>query len=175
MDTLAGYRSQFTRALNQYHRADDPEARARFAERMAKYIAAARANGFTTKAVTRGQTYPGVEVHQHINGAETAREVPRRIGLIIAEAEETRSAAAIPAAASRWPLVAAPFAGLVYYLVLLLAFMDAIGRVITDTSDIEPCTGPSLGGIIGFVLYHTFAEAVSGGHSRHVHRGGHRA
>jgi hypothetical protein len=47
MATLAGQRAQFTWALNQYNLSEDPETRAKFAKRMAKYIAAAPANGFT--------------------------------------------------------------------------------------------------------------------------------
>jgi hypothetical protein len=72
-------------------------------------------------------------------------------------AVEIRSAAASPATTPRWPLVVAPIAGLVYYLVLLLAFMDAIGRVIADTSDIA-APGLTWG---NHWIYHTFAEAVS--------------
>jgi hypothetical protein len=41
MVTLAGQRAQFTRALNQYNRYDDPDARRRFVRAMAKYTAAA--------------------------------------------------------------------------------------------------------------------------------------
>ena len=49
MATLAGQRAQFTWALNQYNLSEDPETRAKFAKRMAKYIAAAPANGFTVE------------------------------------------------------------------------------------------------------------------------------
>lgn len=66
MATLAGQRAQFTWALNQYNLSEDPETRAKFARRMAKYIAAAPANGFTVSAVTTGQSYPS-EVEQYIN------------------------------------------------------------------------------------------------------------
>jgi hypothetical protein len=54
MATLAGQRAQFTWALNQYNLSEDPETRAKFAKRMAKYIAAAPANGFTIDQVTQG-------------------------------------------------------------------------------------------------------------------------
>jgi hypothetical protein len=67
MATLAGQRAQFTWALNQYNLSEDPETRAKFAKRMAKYIAAAPANGFTVEQVTQGQMYPASEVHQYLN------------------------------------------------------------------------------------------------------------
>ena len=67
MATLAGQRAQFTWALNQYNLSEDPETRAKFAKRMAKYIAAAPANGFTIDQVTQGQMYPASEVHQYLN------------------------------------------------------------------------------------------------------------
>jgi hypothetical protein len=65
--SLAGQRAQFTWALNQYNLSEDPETRAKFAKRMAKYIAAAPANGFTVDEVTQGQMYPVSEVLQYIN------------------------------------------------------------------------------------------------------------
>lgn len=67
MATLAGQRAQFTWALNQYNLSEDAETRAKFAKRMAKYIAAAPANGFTVDEVTQGQIYPASEVDQYIN------------------------------------------------------------------------------------------------------------
>jgi hypothetical protein len=67
MATLAGQRAQFTWALNQYNLSEDPETRAKFAKRMAKYIASAPANGFTVDQVTQGQIYPSSEVDQYIN------------------------------------------------------------------------------------------------------------
>jgi hypothetical protein len=67
MATLAGQRAQFTWALNQYNLSEDPETRAKFAKRMAKYIAAAPANGFTIDQVTQGQMNPASEVHQYLN------------------------------------------------------------------------------------------------------------
>ena len=67
MATLAGQRAQFTYALNQYNLSEDPQTRARFAKTMAKYIAAAPANGFTVDEVTQGQIYPSSEVNQYLN------------------------------------------------------------------------------------------------------------
>jgi hypothetical protein len=67
MATLAGQRAQFTWALNQYNLSEDPETRAKFAKRMAKYIAAAPANGFAVDEVTQGQIYPSSEVTQDLN------------------------------------------------------------------------------------------------------------
>ena len=75
MATLAGQRAQFTWALNQYNLAEDAETRAQFAKRMAKYIAAAPANGFTVDEVTQGQVYPASEVEQYI-GSASADEDP---------------------------------------------------------------------------------------------------
>jgi hypothetical protein len=57
MATLAGQRAQFTWSLNQYNLSEDPETRAKFARRMAKYIAAAPSNGFSVSQVTTGQSY----------------------------------------------------------------------------------------------------------------------
>jgi hypothetical protein len=67
MATLAGQRAQFTWALNQYNLTEDAEERARFAKRMAKYIAAAPVNGFTPEEVTQGQSYPAAEVTRYLN------------------------------------------------------------------------------------------------------------
>jgi hypothetical protein len=67
MATLAGQRAQFTWALNQYNLAEDAETRSKFAKRMAKYIAAAPANGFTVEEVTQGQVYPSSEVEQYLH------------------------------------------------------------------------------------------------------------
>ena len=44
MANLGGQRAQFTWALNEYNKSEDPDTRAKFARRMAKYIAAAPAN-----------------------------------------------------------------------------------------------------------------------------------
>ena len=67
MTTLAGQRAQFTWALNQYNLSEDPDTRTKFAKRMAKYIAAAPANGFSVDQVTQGQTYPSAEVEKYMN------------------------------------------------------------------------------------------------------------
>ena len=69
MATLAGQRAQFTWSLNQYNLAEDAETRTKFAKRMAKYIAAAPANGFTVDEVTQDQIYPASEVEQYIGSA----------------------------------------------------------------------------------------------------------
>jgi hypothetical protein len=58
MATLAGQRAQFTWALNQYNLKEEPDERAKFARRMAKYIASAPANGFAVEQVTQGQAIP---------------------------------------------------------------------------------------------------------------------
>lgn len=71
MATLAGQRAQFTWALNQYNVAEDAEKRAYYAKRMAKYVAAAPANGFTVEQVTQGQLYPAAEVAQCLPAAST--------------------------------------------------------------------------------------------------------
>jgi hypothetical protein len=71
MATLAGQRAQFTWALNQYNLAEDAEQKAHFAKRMARYIAAAPANGFTVEEVTQGQVYPAAEVRQYVNEPES--------------------------------------------------------------------------------------------------------
>lgn len=66
MATLAGQRAQFTWALNQYKNSEDIDTRTKFARTMAKYIAAAPANGFTVEEVTQGQNYPATEVTQFL-------------------------------------------------------------------------------------------------------------
>ena len=55
MATLAGQRAQFTWALRQYNLAEDPEKQAFYAQRMARYIATAPANGFTVEQVRARQ------------------------------------------------------------------------------------------------------------------------
>jgi hypothetical protein len=74
MATLAGQRAQFTWALNQYNLKEDPDERARFARRMAKYIANAPANGFTVEQVTQGQSYPATEVSRYLSDPGLAGE-----------------------------------------------------------------------------------------------------
>jgi hypothetical protein len=71
MTTLAGQRTQFTWALNQYNQAEDAEKQAYFAKRMAKYISAAPANGFTVEQVTQGQLYPAAEVAKYLPTASS--------------------------------------------------------------------------------------------------------
>jgi T5orf172 domain len=71
MATLAGQRAQFTWALNQYNLAEDAEKQTYYARRMAKYIAAAPANGFTVEQVTQGQLYPVAEVAQYLPTASS--------------------------------------------------------------------------------------------------------
>jgi len=71
MATLAGQRTQFTWALNQYNLAEDAETKAYFAKRMAKYIAAAPANGFTVEQVTQGKLYPEADVAQYLPTANS--------------------------------------------------------------------------------------------------------
>jgi hypothetical protein len=77
----------------------------------------------------------------------------------MATIEATASAAPSRGGAiSWWPLVAAPFAGLLYYLALLTAFRTAIGDVVADTADLADFKGLTWG---THWIYHTFAEAVS--------------
>ena len=70
MATLPGQRAQFTWALNQYDLAEDAEKKEYYARRMAKYISAAPANGFTVEQVTQGQLYPAAEVAQYLAAAD---------------------------------------------------------------------------------------------------------
>src|SRR5271170_1567202 len=65
MATLPGQRAQFTWALNEYNKSDDPDTHIKFARRMAKYIAAAPSYGFNKEEVTQGRTYPA-EVDQYV-------------------------------------------------------------------------------------------------------------
>jgi hypothetical protein len=74
MATLAGQRAQFTWAFNQYNLAEDSETRTGFAKRMAKYVAAAPALGFTAEQITQGQSYPAAEVAQYLNDASIGTE-----------------------------------------------------------------------------------------------------
>jgi hypothetical protein len=67
MPTLGGQRAQFTWSLKKYNESEDTETRAKYAKRMARYVAAAPANGFTVDEVTQGQIYPSSEVAQYIN------------------------------------------------------------------------------------------------------------
>jgi T5orf172 domain len=76
MPTLAGQRAQFTWSLNQYNLAEDAEKKADFAKNMAKYIAAAPANGFTIEQVTQGQLYPKAEVDQYLTDYTELEQTP---------------------------------------------------------------------------------------------------
>jgi hypothetical protein len=77
MATLAGQRAQFTWSLNQYNIEEDAEKQAFYARRMAKYIAAAPANGFTVEQVTQGQHYPTAEVEKYLHepGSDEGPEI----------------------------------------------------------------------------------------------------
>jgi hypothetical protein len=88
MATLAGQRAQFTWALNQYNLAEGPEQKAHFANRMAKYIAAAPANGFAVQDVTQGQIYPAAEVNQYVNEPESEPETEISEGQALKEIEQ---------------------------------------------------------------------------------------
>jgi hypothetical protein len=66
MAPYSGQRTQFTWHLNQYNLAEDAETKAKHARGMARYIAAAPANGFTVEQVTTGQIYPAAEVGQYL-------------------------------------------------------------------------------------------------------------
>lgn len=85
MPTLAGQRAQFTWALNQYNLAEDGEKKAFYARRMARYIAAAPANGFTVEEVTQGQLYPVAETELYIDESDTD------LGTDVSEAQALRA------------------------------------------------------------------------------------
>lgn len=74
MATLAGQRAQFTWALNKYNQAEDPDTRAAFAKRMAKYISAAPDNKFSVEDITQKQPYPASEVAQYLNDGSLSAE-----------------------------------------------------------------------------------------------------
>jgi len=86
--TLAGQRAQFTWALNQYNLAENAEQKADFAKRMAKYIRAAPANGFTTEEVTQGQVYPAAEVEKYLNAPDGESETEISEGEALEEVEQ---------------------------------------------------------------------------------------
>lgn len=67
MATLAGQHAQFTWALNQYNLAEDAEKQALYAQKMATYMAAAPANGFTIAQITQGQLYLIANVDQYLH------------------------------------------------------------------------------------------------------------
>lgn len=89
MATIAGQRAQFTWALNQYNLAEDAERKTHFARRMAKYIAAAPANGLTADQVTQGQLYPVAEVAQHMGSATSDDEPDISEGQALHEVAQT--------------------------------------------------------------------------------------
>lgn len=74
MATLGGQRAQFTWSVNQYNSSEDLAVRDHHARRMAKYLAAAPANGFTAEEITQGQSYPADEVAKYLNDPEVATE-----------------------------------------------------------------------------------------------------
>jgi hypothetical protein len=88
MATLAGQRTQFTWALGQYNLAENAEKQAFYARRMAKYVAAAPANGFTVEQVTQGQLYPSAEVAQYLAEASTDGDPGISEGQALREVEE---------------------------------------------------------------------------------------
>ena len=75
MPTLAGQRAQFTWSLNRYNLAEDADKKAFFARNMAKYMAAAPANGFTVEQLTQGQSYPA-EVNQYLANNSELDQTP---------------------------------------------------------------------------------------------------
>jgi hypothetical protein len=65
MSRLPGQRTQFTWALNQYNKTDDPKEKNRFARLMAYRIKFAETIGFTQEQITNGKSYPADEVKRH--------------------------------------------------------------------------------------------------------------
>ena len=86
MVTLAGQRAQSTWALRQYNLAEAVERKTFYARGMARYIAAAPANGFTVEQVTQGQLYPAAEVAQYLDEASTDAEPDISEGQALREA-----------------------------------------------------------------------------------------
>ena len=62
MATLSGQRTQFTWALNEYNKTDDPDQRGRFVRHMATAIRNALEAGFTKDQITREKSYPAEDV-----------------------------------------------------------------------------------------------------------------
>lgn len=58
MATLPGQRAQFTWALNEFNKSEDPAVRDKFVKAMARIISAAPEHGFTPDQVTQKQSYP---------------------------------------------------------------------------------------------------------------------
>jgi hypothetical protein len=73
MVALAGQRAQFTWALNEYNKTDDPSAQARFVRHMAAAIRNSTSAGFTKEQITREKSYPAEEVDA---AAETLDPMP---------------------------------------------------------------------------------------------------
>jgi hypothetical protein len=69
MATLPGQRAPFTWAFNHYNLAGDADKNAEFARRMAEYVAAVPANGFTVEQVTQRQ-YPAAEAARYPASAD---------------------------------------------------------------------------------------------------------
>jgi hypothetical protein len=88
MATLPGQRASFTWALRQYNLAEDAERKTHYAKLMAKYIAAAPANGFTIEQVTQEQLYPVADVAQYLGTAHTDDEPGISEGQAIREVNE---------------------------------------------------------------------------------------
>lgn len=75
MATLSGQRTQFTWALNEYNKSDDPSVRARFVRHMASSIRNAMGAGFTKDEVARGKSYPAEEVEAALGAPDLTPEV----------------------------------------------------------------------------------------------------
>lgn len=75
MVALSGQRTQFTWALNEYNKSDDPTVRARFVRHMAASIRNAMAAGFTKDEIARGKSYPAEEVQAALSAPDLAPEV----------------------------------------------------------------------------------------------------
>jgi hypothetical protein len=75
MVALSGQRTQFTWALNEYNRSDDPSVRAGFVRHMAASIRNAIAAGFAKDEVVRGKSYPAEEVQAALSHPDLAPEV----------------------------------------------------------------------------------------------------
>ncbi len=74
MVALSGQRTQFTWALNEYNKSDDPAVRIRFVRHMAASIRNAMAAGFSKDEITRGKSYPAEEVQAALSAPDLAPE-----------------------------------------------------------------------------------------------------
>ena len=70
MAHLGAHRANFTWALNEYNKTDDPEARALNVQRLARYLANAEANGFTNEQIIQGKSYPAEEVRKIFDASQ---------------------------------------------------------------------------------------------------------